>query len=177
MTDSIVQPPALSGAYWALPGQLLAGAYPCAADLPTAEQRVADLLACGVDFVVDLTEPGEYNLRPYWPILQRQAKAAGQQIDRWNAPIPDMGTPTVAQMREILARIDAAMENGHTVYVHCFGGIGRTGTVIGCALVERGLEGNAALAEIERLRRSLPKSYRISPETEAQRRMVRMWKV
>ena len=177
MNNLISRQPALSGAYWALPGRLLAGAYPCAADLPTAEQRVADLLACGVDFVVDLTEPGEYNLRPYWPILQRQAEAAGRLIERWNAPIPDMGTPTVAQMREILGRIDAAIDGGHTVYVHCFGGIGRTGTVIGCALVERGMEGHAALAEIERLRRSLPNAYRISPETEAQRRMVRMWKV
>ncbi len=177
MTDSIVQPPVLSGAYWVLPSQLLAGPYPCAADLPTAEQRAADLLACGVDFIVDLTEPGEYNLRPYWPILQRQAEAVNRQIDRWNAPIPDMGTPTVAQMREILARIDAAMQSGHTVYVHCFGGIGRTGTVIGCALVERGLDGDAALAEIKRLRSGLPGAYRISPETEAQRQMVRMWKV
>ena len=177
MNNLIPRQPALSGAYWALPERLLAGAYPCAADLPTAEQRVADLLACGVDFVVDLTEPGEYNLRPYWPILQRQAEAAGRLIERWNAPIPDMGTPTVAQMREILGRIDAAIDGGHTVYVHCFGGIGRTGTVIGCHLVERGMEGHAALAEIERLRRSLPNAYLISPETEAQRRMVRMWKV
>jgi predicted protein tyrosine phosphatase len=176
MNDSILKQPALSGAYWVLPGRLLAGPYPCAADLPTAEQRVADLLACGVDFIVDLTEPGEYNLRPYWPILRRQAEVAARQIERWNSPIPDMSTPTAAQMREILARIDAAIADGHTVYVHCFGGIGRTGTVIGCHLMERGMEGNAALAEIERLRCGLPNAYRASPETDAQRRMVRMWK-
>lgn len=172
-----VRQPVLSGAYWVLPDQLLAGAYPCAADLPTAEQRVADLLACGVDFVIDLTEPGEYNLRPYWPILQRQAEAVGRLVERWNAPIPDMDTPDVAQMREILARLNAAIAGGRTVYVHCFGGIGRTGTVIGCHLVERGMDGNAALAEIERLRRGMPNAHRISPETDAQRRMVRLWNV
>jgi len=176
MNDSNVKQPVLHGAYWVRPGELLAGPYPCAPDLPAAELRVADLLACGVDFVVDLTEPGEYNLRPYWPILQRQAEAASQQIERWNSPIQDMGTPTVAQMREILVRIDAAIEGGRIVYVHCFGGIGRTGTVIGCHLVGRGMEGRAALAEIERLRRGLFNAYRTSPETEAQRKMVRMWK-
>lgn len=168
--------PTFPGAYWVIPDRLLAGPYPCAANLTAAEQRVADLLACGVDFVVDLTEPGEYNLRPYSPILRRQAEAADRQIERWNSPIPDMSTPTAAQMREILARIDAAIADSHTVYVHCFGGIGRTGTVIGCHLVERGMEGNAALTEIGRLRRGLPDAYRISPETDAQRRMVRMWK-
>lgn len=177
MNDSTLKRPALSGAYWVLPARLLAGPYPCAADLPAAEERVADLLACGVDFIVDLTEPGEYNLRPYWPILQRLAETAGRPVERWNAPIPDMSTPTAAQMRDILSRIDAAIANGHTVYVHCFGGIGRTGTVIGCHLVERGMDGNAALAEIERLRHDLPNAHRISPETDAQRRMVRMWKV
>jgi len=165
----------LPNAYWVAPGQLLAGPYPCSADLDTAHQRVAALLATGVQYIIDLTEPGEYNLRPYWPILQRQAEAAGRLVERWNAPIPDMGTPGVAQMREILAHIDAVIADGRIVYVHCFGGIGRTGTVIGCHLVERGMRGDAALAEIERLRRSLPNAHRISPETDAQRTMVRLW--
>lgn len=176
MNDSIAKQPALPGAYWVLPGQLLAGPYPCAADLPAAEQRVANLLACGVTYVVDLTEPGEYNLRPYWPILRQKAEAAGTRVERWNSPIPDMSTPSVVQMREILKRIDAALVSGHRVYVHCFGGVGRTGTVIGCHLVERGMQGNEALVEIERLRLGLPNANCASPETDAQRRMVRTWK-
>ena len=58
----------LPNAYWALPARLLAGPYPCAADLDVANQQVAALLRAGVDFVVDLTEPGEYNLRAYAPV-------------------------------------------------------------------------------------------------------------
>ncbi len=167
---------AIPNAYWVVPEKLLAGPYPCAADLATAEARVAALLAAGVEYVIDLTEPGEYNLRPYWPLLTAQAAATGREIDRRTWPIPDMGVPPVAQMRAILEDIDAALQRGRTVYVHCFGGIGRTGTVVGCYLVRQGQDGPAALAAITRLRQTLPGSNRPSPETRAQCELVRTWR-
>lgn len=166
----------LPNAYWVTPGKLLAGPYPCSADLDTATRRVAALLGFGVDHVVDLTEPGEYNLRPYWPLLLAQATAAGREITRRQWAIPDVTAPTVAQMHAILADIDVALQAGRTVYVHCYGGIGRTGTVVGCYLVNQGLSGVAALETIARLRQPLPKGYRLSPETAAQRYLVRTWR-
>ena len=165
----------LPGAYWVLPGQLLAGPYPCAAELPMARRRIAALLSFGVDLIIDLTEPGEYNLRPYWPLLSEQPPSAPRNVVRTQLSIPDMDTPTVEQMQRILAQIDTAIDRGAVVYVHCFGGIGRTGTVIGCYLVRRGMQGDAALEEIRRLRSGLPDAQRISPETAAQRQMVRTW--
>ena len=39
-------------------------------------------------------------------------------------------------MREILDCLDDALRSGRKVYVHCRAGIGRTGTVVGCLLVE-----------------------------------------
>jgi protein-tyrosine phosphatase len=74
--------------------------------------------------------------------------------------------------------IDAALDNKQVVYVHCWGGIGRTGTVVGCYLVRHGMTGQEALAEIKRLRRNLPFTDRIrsSPETDAQKQMVLNWK-
>ncbi|HAJ36752.1 MAG TPA: hypothetical protein DCL15_13790 [Chloroflexi bacterium] len=166
----------LPNAYWVLPGKLMAGPYPCAADLDTAQQRVAALLATGVQYIIDLTEPGEYNLRPYWPLLTAQAAAAGRAVTRRQWPIPDMGTPTSAQMRAILDDLNRALQAGQIVYVHCFGGIGRTGTVVGCYLVNQGLGGDDALQAIARLRQTLPNADRLSPETAAQRTMVRTWR-
>ena len=71
-------------------------------------------------------------------------------------PIPDMGTPTAGHVIQILDDIDTVRADGGTVYVHCWGGIGRTGTVIGCRLVRHGLDGGDAIARIAELRREIP---------------------
>jgi hypothetical protein len=47
--------------------------------------------------------------------------------------------------------------------------------VVGCYLVRHGLSGEAALARIARLREGTPDGGRRSPETDAQRQMVRVW--
>lgn len=165
----------LPNAYWVTPGRLLAGPYPSHADATRAEPRVAALLALGVDYVVDLTEPGEYGLRPYWPLLSGQAAARGCTISRQQYAIRDLATPSVTQMSTILDDVDRALQAGCIVYIHCFGGIGRTGTVVGCHLVRHGMSGAAALEAIQHLRALLPKGARPSPETAAQREMVRTW--
>ena len=80
-------------------------------------------------------------------------------------------------MRSILDAIDSAMGRRLPSYVHCWGGRGRTGTVVGCHLIRPGLaSGEAALAAIERLRRKEETADKPSPETDAQRDMVRAWK-
>ena len=78
-------------------------------------------------------------------------------------------------MTRILDTIDTALAMGQSVYVHCAGGIGRTGTVVGCYLVRHGMPGEAALEEIMRLRQVMPHGGSLSPRREPQRQMVRNW--
>jgi protein-tyrosine phosphatase len=59
------------------------------------------------------------------------------------------------------------------VYVHCWGGIGRTSTVVGCLLVDGGLDADAALADIDRRRSVTRKADRAAPQTDAQIDVVR----
>ena len=54
-------------------------------------------------------------------------------------PIEDLSVPTLADMERILGAIDDELAAGRAVYLHCWGGIGRTGTVVGCYLVRQGL--------------------------------------
>jgi protein tyrosine phosphatase len=41
--------------------------------------------------------------------------------------------------QNVLDFIDAELAAERPVYVHCFGGIGRTGTVVGCWMIRHGL--------------------------------------
>jgi protein-tyrosine phosphatase len=156
-------------------GRLLAGEYPGAKSLAEARQKIASFLDAGVTLFLDLTEAGEYQLRPYAAIAAELAGERGLIVTHHRMPIVDVSVPTPAQMERILVRIDQALAQGQTVYVHCYGGIGRTGTVIGCWLVRHGLSGRRALAGIKRWRRETPDGWRQSPETDEQWRMVMEW--
>ena len=82
------------------------------------------------------TEEGE--LVPYDTWLELEARTAGLDVAYHRFPVTDLNVPTADGMRAILDCIDAAIDAGAPVYVHCWGGIGRTGTVVCCWLVERG---------------------------------------
>jgi len=68
--------------------------------------------------------------------------------------------------------VDAAIQRGGAVYIHCWGGVGRTGMVVGCHLARHGLSGEQALERIVELRSGLANQ---SPETDAQCALVLGW--
>ena len=78
----------------------------------------------------------------------------------------------------ILDAIDNALGAGRKIYLHCWGGIGRTGTAVGCWLVRHGLTGEAALARLNALYRTSAQSryFPRSPETDAQVLFILDWK-
>jgi hypothetical protein len=157
-------------------GRFLAGEYPSAKDAHAAAAKLARYLDSGITYFLDLTEAGEYNLRPYATQIQQLAAARGLSVTHRRMPIPDLGTPSPAFMTEILDTLDAALAQGETIYVHCFGGIGRTGTVMGCWLARHGLPGAQALAQIAAWRKGTPDGWKPSPETAVQRQMVLTWR-
>jgi protein-tyrosine phosphatase len=61
------------------------------------------------------------------------------------------------------------------VYVHCKGGIGRTGTVAGCYLVRHGQTPEAALRLIAQRLYHTHMAERLSPEGDEQRALVLRW--
>lgn len=170
----------IADSYWVLwppaePARLLAGEYPGAKVTAEAEAKIGKLLEAGVTLFIDLTEAGEYNLRPYADLAQQLATRANRSVSYRRLSIPDVSVPSPIKMKEILDTIDQALVRGETIYVHCYGGIGRTGTVIGCWLARHGLGGEEALAYISHWRAGTPDGWRTSPETAAQRQMVTSW--
>lgn len=150
--------PPFPGSYTVEP-RFLAGRYP-------ERDEVQALVSAGVTHFLDLTEAGERE--PYAPDLP-------PDVIYRRMSIPDFAIPEAEGMRKILDELDAALEAGLGVYLHCFGGLGRTGTVVGCFLVRHGRTGDEALARIRQLRTECDCSPH-SPETDAQRAMVRGWR-
>jgi hypothetical protein len=161
--------------YWVIPSRLLAGEYPgLAAEKPT-RKRIDAFIESGFQTFIDLTQPNE--LASYVRILTERAKAYSLEVSYQRFPIGDFGLPTPEQMNVILDAIDESLEAGQKIYLHCWGGIGRTGTTVGCYLVRQGMSGVAALTQLAAWWKSVPKSrYHLhSPETVEQMNFVRNW--
>lgn len=156
--------------------QLIAGEYPGAIDVASAQAKLTLHLDAGVTCFLDLTEKGE--LQPYAEALAVISEARGLTVRHCRKPIRDARVPTASGMVEILDALDSAIAEGHTVYVHCWGGIGRTGTVVGCWLARHGMTGDEALATIARHWQGVEKRWRQprSPETDEQHAFVRQWR-
>jgi atypical dual specificity phosphatase len=67
-------------------------------------------------------------------------------------PVPDFTAPTPAQLEQGVTAIERAISGGNRVAVHCGAGLGRTGTLLACYLVKRGLGSDEAIARIRALR-------------------------
>jgi len=169
---------------YVIPGTtLIAGEYPGSPSHHWPRQRdekLARLLDAGIAAVVDLTRI-EDGLVPYAEPLGALAAARGIDLQYSRFPIRDMDVCDAKAMERILNEIDAHLAAGRTTYVHCWGGVGRTGTVVGCWLVRHGRSGDDALAEVSRLfatmsHEKLRHHPEGSPQTHEQREMVRGWK-
>jgi protein-tyrosine phosphatase len=163
---------ALLHAWWVKPGRLLAGEYPGARTAEKTAKKLQLLIDAGIDTIVDLARP-EDHLEPYREALRTACERVGLEIRYFAHPIPDMDVLDQAGYDRILARIRGEMDSGRVVYVHCWGGKGRTSTVIGCLLIDGGMDYDAAIARIAELRAETRKAIDACPESPSQHRLLR----
>ncbi len=176
MNFEITSTPKLES-YWVIPGRFRAGEYPGAILDVEAREKLRWLLAQQINYFLDLTEDGEYDLKPYLNLLMDEASLCKREVIHTRIPIYDLTTPSGDQMVEILDTIDTALSDNRNIYLHCYGGKGRTGVVVGCYLTRHGTSGSDALELIKKLRSNLSGSFEQSPETALQKRMVLEWTV
>lgn len=178
--------------YWVVDHLLLAGAYPTEAPdrvavpgegppyryrwrSPKVHPRLDAIIQSGARTFVNLIEANEQRFNGSKFLDYR--RYVGKRCTYANFlqfPIKDNGVPDRRKMHQILDAMDSSIDAGLPVYVHCWGGIGRTATVVGCWLRRRNLATKLdVLKVIDRLRKQdILRCNVDAPATMAQRDFV-----
>jgi hypothetical protein len=167
----------ISESYWVEPGRLLAGEHPGHWDESVTRRRIVGLLDAGMDVFIDLTCSKEA-VYPYRAQLKKVCSDRGITAEYVSHPLPENSVPRLAEdVTAVLRVIQSALERGERAYVHCNGGVGRTGMIIGCWLVERGFDPEGALDELTRRFATMPKAKncRLTPTSSLQAEWVENW--
>ncbi len=165
----------ISESYWVEVSRFLAGEYPAGYDLDDARRRLERFLESGIRTFINLTQPHE--LPSYEPILKDLSNIYDLQLSHLHFPIRDHGIPSSQTMTDILDAVDESINNNNPVYIHCWGGVGRTGMAVACYFIRRGLDPEEALLRVANLYKTRPQTYFLttSPETHEQFEFVRNW--
>jgi atypical dual specificity phosphatase len=122
---------------------------------PRTDKQLQELADKGVRLLINLHE------RPHPP--ERMERHGMTEL---HLPVPDFTPPAPEQLERGVNAIETAINSGTRVAVHCGAGLGRTGTLLACYLVRRGLAPDEAIGRVRAIRPG-------SVETPAQEAAVR----
>lgn len=175
------RPTPFDQSYWVVADKLMAGYYPGYGDSEIVQRQLEGLLKYGIRHFISLMRPDEIKwfgqpILPYEDLAQAIARTLGCNVSFDRMPIKDMLIPTRFEMAKILDTLDTNIQAGKPIYLHCLGGVGRTGTVVGCYLTRHGYaSGQKVLSLIQQLRQKTATHDRSSPESGPQIDLVLSW--
>ena len=167
--------------YYLKTRNIFAGEYPGDKYDEKAQTKINQMVHFGVRHFIDLTEEGE--LRPYSHLLPKCCTYT-------RFPIRDVNVPDSVECVSILiAHIqELSKRNNGYVYIHCWGGVGRTGTIVGCYLAEdikkssydQSIAGDVltenVMGKLRYCFSQMPKSsHRVTPETKEQEVFIKKY--
>ena len=144
------------------PGKLAVAARPRGGDW--LDDELSSWRRAGIRTVVSLlTAKEEEDLE-----LEKEGAAArAQGLKFLSLPVRDRQVPeSEAEVESAIQKLDATLDSGKNVLVHCRQGVGRSGLLAACLLVNRGVAAQAAVDELSAVRGTLV------PETPEQRRWI-----
>ncbi len=140
---------------WVMPGKLAGAAKP--GGNGKEEEDLRFLQEQGVRAIVTLCS------QPCDPLLTAELGFMTKHV-----PVEDFTAPSFEQIEKAVGFIERRLANSQPVLVHCRAGYGRTGTILACYLVKRGMNPTQAIAEVRRARPG-------SVEAKGQERAVHLY--
>ena len=156
--------------YW-VNDSLLAGVYPGSSNPLDAEMKIKGILDLGITQFISLMEPEEFNHQkvPFTSYQPASTKLSANPLLFQRFSIRDGGVPTLELGQKIVAHLQYEIERGEKIYLHCWGGRGRTGTAVCLYLmVTEGLSAKAAQQKLASLIKPRAELFEPTPETPAQ---------
>jgi protein-tyrosine phosphatase len=121
------------------------------------EKEIRELKKKGITNVVCLVEEHELpfrNVKEYEEILSKYG------IELKHFPIKDFYAPSLEYLIKIIKYIDEKIKENKKVLVHCYGGLGRTGTIVASFLVYyKKISAEEAINYVRRIRPGSVESY------------------
>jgi len=99
--------------------------------------------------------------------------AMGRQLHFLHEPMEDLEAPGMDRLTELVDHLHERTLGSEVLYLHCWGGRGRSATVAACLLARLyGIPGEEAIARVQHGYDSRDYDNCPSPETERQRRLA-----
>ncbi len=151
----------------------MAGEYPASEDSEQTEKTIEGLLSLGITCFINLTEVDD-GLPEYEEVVNR---LSGGKATVVRVGVPDHDIPySPDDTNAVINLINLEVQNGGKVYMHCYGGVGRTGMMVGCWLAREAGSGVAGLAKLREVWKLNPKSkFRQSPDVPQQAQYIAEW--
>jgi atypical dual specificity phosphatase len=89
-------------------------------------------------------------------------------------PVEDMHPPSSKQIEVCLSAIEKAHSRQFGVCIHCTAGLGRTGTMLACYFVKKGMTAETAIEHIRQIR---PGSVETPEQADSVREYARLQKI
>ncbi len=163
-----------SKTYWVVKNAFMAGALPAINDNSGVIKIDPFIVKHNFDVFINLMEENERdhdgNLLPDY------SKLLPDHILFIRLPIRDMDIPSPMEAWRLVDLLGVFLAHDKKVYIHCWDGLGRTGTLVGCYLLQNGMaERKNVMRRIKGLKSGSGLEEYDSPQTKEQKQFVLTW--